>query len=89
MVEYNVKDFAGQFGEHFRRWRKDHKISQRKVGSVVGVTKDSISNLERGIFTPRADLLIKLTLLMGWRLDELAFLVDMSKVDEFIAKGLK
>lgn len=37
-----------QFGEWLRRWRNEQGFTQDEVGRAIGVSKQHISNLERG-----------------------------------------
>jgi predicted transcriptional regulator len=34
-------------GEHLKRWRLDHRLSQEKVASILGTTDSTIADWER------------------------------------------
>jgi len=59
---------SNQFGEWLRTWRKEAELGQAALGKKVGVTKQHISNLERGevstytgeAIRPSFDLALKL-----------------------------
>ncbi len=68
-----MSDSDNQFGEWLRKWRKDADLSQEELGERVGVTKQHISNLERGEVStytgesirPSFDLTLKLAKALG------------------------
>jgi len=59
---------SNQLGEWLRTWRKEAELGQAALGKKVGVTKQHISNLERGevstytgeAIRPSFDLALKL-----------------------------
>jgi transcriptional regulator with XRE-family HTH domain len=44
-----VDDLYGQFGRQFRAARRDAGLTQQEVAGRVGLTRTSITNIERGI----------------------------------------
>jgi transcriptional regulator with XRE-family HTH domain len=44
-----VDDLYGQFGRQFRAARKEAGLTQQEVAGRVGLTRTSITNIERGI----------------------------------------
>ena len=48
------------FGRNLERIRKDHKVSQTKLGEYLGLTQQMISSYEKGISSPNVDLLCKI-----------------------------
>jgi len=51
-----------QFGKRVQRLRIEGKITQEQLADIVGVTIESISNIERGIHGPSFDNLEKIAL---------------------------
>ncbi|MBY4676340.1 helix-turn-helix domain-containing protein [Marinobacterium arenosum] len=49
-----------QFGQQLKQLRKRHGITQEGLAGLTGLTTESISNIERGIFGPKFDTLEKL-----------------------------
>jgi transcriptional regulator with XRE-family HTH domain len=48
------------FGSNLEKIRKEHKISQAKLGSALGITQQMISSYEKDISSPNVESLIKL-----------------------------
>lgn len=44
-----MDDLYGQFGRQFRAARKDAGLTQQEVAERVGLTRTSVTNIERGI----------------------------------------
>ena len=42
------------FGEELQRFRKEHRLTQREMASLLGISVNHVSVLERGIKKPRA-----------------------------------
>lgn len=42
------------------RYRKIFELSQQQLGELVGVSRNSISSIERGEYIPRLDLALRL-----------------------------
>jgi transcriptional regulator with XRE-family HTH domain len=51
---------AARFGDNLARCRKRADLSQEEVSYRAGVHRTEISQLERGLRTPRIDTLVKL-----------------------------
>ncbi len=49
-----------QFGARLKRLRAQCKMTQEQLADATGLTIESISNIERGIFGPRFDNLEKI-----------------------------
>ncbi len=49
-----------QFGKRLQRLRRRAGISQEGLADAIGVTVQSVSNMERGVFGPRFDNLEKI-----------------------------
>jgi len=54
-----------QFGRRVQRLRIEGKITQEQLADTVGVTIESISNIERGIHGPSFDNLEKLAIALN------------------------
>lgn len=66
-----MKDFI--LGNNIRIYRRRLNISQSKLGQHVGVSKNTISSIERGEFQPTAKLALKLCQAFGLPFSELFF----------------
>ncbi len=49
-----------QFGKRLQQLRRRAGISQERLADATGLTVESISNMERGIFGPKFDNLEKI-----------------------------
>jgi len=49
-----------QFGQQVRELRRIQGITQENLANAAGLTTESISNIERGIFGPRFENIEKL-----------------------------
>ena len=57
----NTDIFYKKLGENLRLIRKQHKITQEKLGEQLGLTKSAIVNYETGIRKIPFDILVQLT----------------------------
>ncbi len=48
------------FGNNLERIRKEHKISQSKLGCALGITQQMISSYEKNISSPNIESLVRL-----------------------------
>jgi len=48
------------FGNNLEKIRKEHKISQSKLGNALGITQQMISSYEKNISSPNIESLIRL-----------------------------
>lgn len=48
------------FGRNLERIRKDHHISQAKLGEMLGLTQQMISSYEKGTSSPNIEVLIRI-----------------------------
>lgn len=51
-----------QFGQRIQTLRLSVKMTQEQLANEVGVTVESISNIERGIYGPSFDTLEKISI---------------------------
>ncbi len=63
-----------RLGNRLRVARAEAKLTQEVLARRVGVTRQTISALERGDYGPSALLAFQLARRLGWRVDELFFL---------------
>jgi transcriptional regulator with XRE-family HTH domain len=59
------------FGKNLEKIRKEHKISQAKLGSALGITQQMISSYEKDISSPNIDSLIKIADFFQMSVDDL------------------
>lgn len=48
------------FGKNLERIRKGKKISQAKLGEILGLTQQMVSSYEKDLSSPNVDVLIKI-----------------------------
>lgn len=60
-----------QLGAHIRHVREHHNLSQRQVCEKTGMDIASLSRIEQGQASPRADTLIRIAFAIGVDLAEL------------------
>lgn len=51
----NKNELNVRIGNRIKALRKDKKVSQEELAGAIGKTKDTVSNIERGVFLPRID----------------------------------
>ena len=60
-----------QIGKFIAQLRKEHELSQEKLGEILGVTNKTISRWETGTNLPDIDLLVQLSDFYGVDVREL------------------
>ena len=58
-------------GERIIEYRREHGISQRKFGEMLGVTSQAVSKWERDVCCPDISLLPDIAKVLGVELQEL------------------
>ncbi len=48
------------FGKNLEKLRKDNKVSQARLGEVLGITQQMVSNYEKESSQPNIELLVKM-----------------------------
>lgn len=48
------------FGNNLEKLRKENKVSQAKLGEVLGITQQMVSNYEKDSSQPNIELLVKI-----------------------------
>lgn len=66
-----MSDLKTQFGRRLRVLRKRADLTQEELAEATGLTIESISNIERGIFGPKFDNLEKIAKVIGVEVKEL------------------
>jgi transcriptional regulator with XRE-family HTH domain len=59
-LQENDKPVARQFGERVARLRRDQAWRQKELASRVGCSLQQVSKLERGCWTPRVSVVVRL-----------------------------
>lgn len=59
-MQENDKPVARQFGERIARLRRDQGWKQKELASLIGCSLQQVSKLERGCWTPRVSLVVRL-----------------------------
>jgi len=69
-LEVNQIDLV-QIGKFIAQLRKEHELSQEKLGEIIGVTNKTISRWETGIYLPSAEMLLSMSKLFDVSINEL------------------
>jgi len=64
-------DLKLNFGAHLQALRNSKGITQEQLAAEVGITVESVSNIERGIYGPRFENLEKIALALNTPVKEL------------------
>ncbi|MBP3696345.1 MAG: helix-turn-helix transcriptional regulator [Clostridia bacterium] len=60
-----------QIGKFIAQLRKEHELSQEKLGEIIGVTNKTISRWETGTYLPSAEMLLSMSKLFDVSINEL------------------
>jgi transcriptional regulator with XRE-family HTH domain len=71
MSNFNIPGEHMNLGDHIQQARKKAQLSQEKLGDMVGVTRQTISNWELNITTPDANQLLALSKALQVSMDAL------------------
>ena len=55
-----MAELKNSFGKRLKQLRKERGITQEKLADMTGLSVESISNIERGLFGPKFDNLEKI-----------------------------
>lgn len=55
-----MAELKNSFGKRLKQLRKERGITQEKLADMTGLSVESISNIERGVFGPKFDNLEKI-----------------------------
>ena len=66
-----MSELKKNFGQKVQSLRLEAGITQEQLADAVGLTIESISNIERGIFGPKFDNLEKIAEVLGVPVKEL------------------
>ncbi len=66
-----MSDLKIQFGRRLRILRKQADLTQEELAESTGLTIESISNIERGIYGPKFDNLEKIAKVINIEVKEL------------------
>ncbi len=58
---------------HLKEVRREKKLSQSQLASMVGVSRNTISSIETGQFTPTAKLALVLCIALDKKFEELFY----------------
>lgn len=74
-VSKRRQDLMGQlktkFGKRVQALRMEAEVTQEQLADAAGLTVESISNIERGIYGPKFDNLEKIAKVLGVHVKEL------------------
>ena len=69
-LEVNQMDLV-QIGKFIAQLRKEHELSQEKLGEIIGVTNKTISRWETGTYLPPVEMLLSMSNLFDISINEL------------------
>lgn len=69
------------FGETLKKLRKGHNLTQRELGSIIGLSKAVISKYETGLGYPSFDVLIRIAQYFGVTTDYLLGMADSKTIN--------
>lgn len=69
------------FGENFKRLRKSRNITQKELGTKIGLSKAVVSKYENGMGYPTYDVLIRIAQYFGVTTDYLLGVASGNTVD--------
>jgi transcriptional regulator with XRE-family HTH domain len=84
-VEEKVADIASDIGEYIRQQRSSAKISLRQLSKLAGVSNPYLSQIERGVRKPSAEILQQIA--KGLRISAEALYVQAGILDVPSAGG--
>lgn len=61
---------------HLKEVRSEKKISQQQLAQMVGVSRNTISSIETGQFTPTAKLALLLCIALDKKFEDLFYFED-------------
>ena len=65
---------ANKLANRLKVARAERNLSQEQLARLVGVTRQTVSSIETGLYSPSALLAFQLAHKLGKRIDELFFL---------------
>jgi len=67
----NIDDVRKQFGQRVQFFRKEKKLTQEKLGELVGISTEQISNIERATSRTRIETAASIAIVLGVPLSDL------------------
>ena len=65
------------FKNHIREARKEKKLSQGELAEMVGVSRQSISSIETGLFHPTAKLALILCIALDQKFEDMFYFEEI------------
>jgi transcriptional regulator with XRE-family HTH domain len=59
-TSWSTRSSNWAFGEHLRRWRRKHAVSQDALAEIAGLHRTEISLIERGMRNVKLETIVKL-----------------------------
>jgi putative transcriptional regulator len=78
-VKHALHSGGDSLNTKIQQLRKEHKLSQEELAAAVGVTRQTITSLERGKYTASLVLAYKIAKYFGLTIEEV---FDFSDVEE-------
>ena len=75
-------DFSKQLGQRIKKLRKSKNLSQEALSELIDKSVDTVSNIERGIFSPRLDTALEIAKALNIELFELFQVREMPLEDK-------
>lgn len=68
------------YTNHIKEYRVKMGLSQQEFGNIIGVSRQSVSQIERGTYSPSVDIALKMAEVFGATVEEL--FKDQNRVAE-------
>ena len=88
MMADKIDEDALRFGQMLQSYREGAKVTQQEIADATGLTKNYISNIERGVHKCNAQTFIVYAKKCGVSLDEMAGLIPKSKLNKKLVQKL-
>lgn len=85
----NEQELNEYVGRRIREERKKRKFSQEKLGSMVGVKHNTISQYENAVNSPDQDMLFKIARAMDIKVDDLFPPMNVEDKEESFERALR
>ena len=71
-------------GENIKRLRKEHKLTQKKLGELSGISEAMIRQYELGLRKPKMISIIKIAVALNVEFDEIAEIDNITQIEKQI-----
>lgn len=69
VVEYAKRNAKKEIASMFAECRKSQGITQNELAKMTGVSRTNITRFENGTYNPSVDMMVKIAMALGMKLD--------------------